>query len=114
MISSSLVQGVQEEKLEGRLRLFPPVVPEFAARSDSAAALYSAFRGRQNRGTAMILTSVAAIGVGIVAFRHDETARSVITIGSFGLLLAGIQQLWTGQDRLSQAIWEYNRTLKRP
>jgi hypothetical protein len=113
MFSSSLVQGVEQEKLAS-LRFFAPIVPEFAARSDTAAAFYAAFRGRQNRGFALALTSVAAVGVGIVAFRNDETATSVITIASFGLLLAGIQQIWTGQDRLSQAVWRYNSTLTQP
>ena len=110
---SRLVQGSDDEKVAG-IGWFAPALPFLAERSDSAASYYAAFRGKQNRGTGMLLAGFGALVVGaFVAAENDNAVGPVLLISGFTLSFAGIFSVVSGQNDLSRAVWWYNRTLPR-
>ena len=110
---TSIVQGRQEDHLAS-ITFFAPGLPQLAERSDSAAALYAAFRGRQNRGTVLTLVGLVSVIVGAAVAGSDQDWGMWAIVPGGILTLAGVQQWNSGRDRLSRAVWEYNRTLSPP
>jgi hypothetical protein len=113
VLGTSIVQGAQEDHLAS-VAFFPPTLPQLAERSDSAAIFYSAFRARQNRG--MVLTFIGLIGIavgGALVDTNDDSSWLAVMPG-LAVTFAGVQQLNSGRERLSRAVWEYNRTLSPP
>jgi hypothetical protein len=110
---TQIVQG-QKDSPVASVGLFPPAVPLFAERSDSAARYYASFRRRATSSAVLGLAGLAAITVGLLVEGDDHDAGLVLVIGG-GLLgtVGGI--LRTGaQERLSRAVWWYNRSLASP
>lgn len=110
---TSIVQGEQEDHLAS-IAFFAPALPQFAERSDVAATLYAAFRGRQNRGTVLILVGLVGMVVGTAVAGTDQDWSFLAAVPGLAVTLAGVQQLNSGRDRLSRAVWKYNQTLSPP
>ncbi len=108
LFSTQLVQG-QAERRVASLGLFPPEVPLFAERSDTSARHYAAFRRRHTTGALLALAGSVALAAGVFV---DDSDVGLILVAGGGLLgITGGIQATRAQDRLSQAIWWYNRTL---
>ncbi len=112
-----IVRGVTGEKVAG-YGLFAPRLSLFAERSDSAGRYYELFRKSHNQGSGLALAGTVifagfALRGALEPNRNLSTVEGVgLTVGT-GLLLAGVIRLLPAHNRLSKAIWWYNRTLVR-
>jgi hypothetical protein len=110
-----IVRGVTGEKVAG-FGLFAPRLSLFAERSDSAARYYELFRKSNNQGNALALVGTA-IFLAATFSRGTDWSQPVTTAQGVGLAigagftLAGAIRLHPSHNRLSKAIWWYNRTL---
>lgn len=110
-----MVRGVTGEKVAG-FGMFAPRLSFFAERSDSAARYYELFRRSNNQGNALVLAGTIvfwafAFSNGLDWNRQVTTAQGVGMAVGAGLTLAGAIRLLPSHNRLSKAIWWYNRTL---
>lgn len=110
-----LVRGLEGDKVAG-LGLLAPRLTLFAERSDSAARYYELFRKSNNQGAALMLAgALVFVGVTVSAGpRWDQpvtTAQGVGLAVGLGLLVAGGIRILPAHNRLSKAVWWYNRTL---
>jgi len=110
-----LVRGMDEDKVAG-LGMFAPRLALFAQRSDSAARYYELFRKSHNQGSALALAGAIVFTAFTLSHGPDwnqqvTTAQGVgMSVGA-GLMLAGAIRLAPSHNRLSKAVWWYNRTL---
>lgn len=113
-LSARIVRGMEGEKVAG-LGMFAPRLTLFAERSDSAARYYELFRRSTNQGNGLVLAGTAVFLVFAFSNGFDwnqqvTTAQGVgMTVGA-GLMLAGSIRILPSYNRLSKAIWWYNRT----
>jgi hypothetical protein len=110
LFRTHLVQGRAEQQLAS-LGLFPPAVPLFAERSDTAARYYASFRRRHTSGAILGLAGAIAVTAGLLAYDSDNDLGVTLVIGGGLLGIGGGIQATRGRDQLSQAVWWYNRTL---
>ncbi len=111
-MGARLVQGV-EEKPVGSVGLFAGSMPLLADRSDSAGIYYRAFHSANKSSSWLLLGGVAAFATGfVVAVSDGEHAVVTVSfVAGLGLLTGGLVRSSQAQERLSKAVWWYNRAL---
>jgi hypothetical protein len=114
LLGPRLVRGLEGTKVVG-VGLFPPRLPLFGQRSDSAGVHYLAFRSRQSGASTLLLVALGAMVAGnvIAADGHEDTGLGFVVAG-FVLSLAGAGLGASAQNELSRAVWWYNRSLAMP
>ena len=112
LFSRSIVRGRDAERV-ARIGMFVHDLPLFREGPDSAARYYAAFRSAHNRGTLLSLLATALFVVASATRGpYDWEAPS------FGLFVTGVAvgiggsiNVIRSEDRLSKAVWWYNRAL---
>lgn len=114
---SVILRGVESERI-ARIGFwgFAPRLPLLAERSDSAAYYYRRFRSAHNTSNWLFLVgTVPAAIIGVMAALEPDREAGTLGIGLLvtftGTLVAGAIVRGPAPDRLSRAIWWYNRTL---
>ena len=111
LLGGQLIQGREESRVVS-LGWLAPNAPLFGERSDTAAWYYASFRRKQHVGAALgfagLVASVAALLVG----NSNEDLAAGLGIGGTVLVIGGGIQLGRANERLSKAVWWYNRTLE--
>ena len=113
---ASLVRGSEGEKVEG-LRFWVSNLDPIFDGNTVSQDLAASFRRRQNAGSVLTFVGMAAI---FVALEIEDTNSLSTDGGAVALVLSGLALAFTGailghsgRERLSKAVWEYNRTLAR-
>jgi len=110
LFSVQLVQG-RDQRPVSSVGWFPPALPLFAERSDTAAQYYASFRRRHASGTVLSLAGAVALAAGLIAYDSDNDLGLGLFIGSALLGIGGAVQTVRAREQLSRAVWWYNRTL---
>lgn len=109
-LTHSIVQGSEGERV-ARIGIFAPDLDLFAG-SDSAAFYYSGFRSAHNSSVWLSIGALAAIATAAIVDTQDadEVVFGSLVIGGGLAIGASIRSL-QARERLSTAIWWYNRSL---
>ncbi|MBM4185286.1 MAG: hypothetical protein FJ207_13880 [Gemmatimonadetes bacterium] len=79
--------------------------------------LANGYRVRHNAGTVLSVAGGILFFGGLLAsdgnISIDLDTNSLVTLGGLALTVVGTRVSVSGDDHLSRAIWEYNRTLAR-
>jgi hypothetical protein len=110
LFGRSILQGTSEQRV-ARIFFFAPDIPLFTERADSAAYYYRAFRSQQNRGTWFLIAGSAAFFSGALLASRDETVGITLSVAGFGAFVVSIIETVSGFNKLSRAVWWYNREL---
>jgi hypothetical protein len=112
--SVRLVAGAEEKEI-AKLGMFPPAEPTalFAERSDVAASLYDSFRSQRRKGSFMVIGGLAVMLGGVFVASENEGVAWGLIVGGLGIEIGGAIVQVVAFDKVSRAVWEYNRTLSR-
>ncbi|MDT8368560.1 MAG: hypothetical protein RQ745_05095 [Longimicrobiales bacterium] len=109
-----ILQGAEGRRVATTGGLFPPRLPLFAERSDTAAVLYARSRVAQRRSSILdLIGGIVILVAGSVAADDGDfdEATGVTFLAGIGLTTGGSFFESRGRDYLSQAVWWYNGTL---
>jgi hypothetical protein len=112
--SLKLVAGAEEHEIAG-LGMFPSKATTeiFAERSELAASMYQDFRSQRITGSVLALGGLAMMFGGVFAAEENENLGVALVFGGLAISTAGMVVQTTAFDKVSKAIWEYNRTLSQ-
>lgn len=113
-----LVRGRDDEKVHG-LGIWVGSLDDAFAGNPAAQELAASFGRRHNLGSTLVLLGgvTAAFAAALLASDtpgRDHGAATVATFGGLAALAVGGVMERSAEDRLSRAVWEYNRGLERP
>ena len=115
LFRGQLVQGRNAERVAG-LGLFPPHIGLLAQASDSAQGHYRSFRSAQTTGASLGLVGAVAMTIGLLIVAdqgRSAEAGSVLFFSGAALTFGGGLVLRGATNHLSQAVWWYNRGIRR-
>ena len=107
----SLVRGAEEAKISGLGFWVGDLGGAFAG-SPVSQDLVASFRRRHNVGSFLGFSGLAVVIVGGIR-NHGAFDDGVVTMGGVAAMLVGAILIVSAEDRLSEAVWEYNRLVNR-
>lgn len=111
LLGGQIVQGREENRVVS-LGWLAPNAPLFGERSDTAAWYYASFRRKQHVGAALGFAGLAASVAALLVGDSNQDLAAGLGIGGSVLVIGGGIQLGRANERLSRAVWWYNRTLE--
>ena len=113
---AALVRGVDQVVVNG-LGLWASDMGRVFAGNRRSQDLADGYRMRHNAGTVLSVAGGIMFFGGLLAsdgnISIDLDTKSLVTLGGLALTIVGTRVSVSGDDHLSRAIWEYNRTLAR-
>lgn len=111
LFGGQIVRGREDDRVAS-LGWLAPSVPLFAERSDTAAWYYASFRRRQHVGAALGFAGLVASAAALLVRDSNDDLAAGLGIGGSVLFIGGGIQLGRANERLSRAVWWYNRALE--